>query len=163
MRKKNYWLLDRLLGMECKVLSRPIDNDAVDNQYIIKSFYYEMDEFYLHFKDAINNQVKTTVRLDEIADVLNLGDDMEIYDDLIKIYTQYHTTYYIHTTEKKLLPFHCDKCGHKFESNDPIWNINQQGEYGSIYDGDWISKKLCDDCVSFFIGVVPSELGGEIQ
>lgn len=148
---KNYQLLDQFKGMECAIFSRPLDNDAVDNKYVIKSFDYELDEFYLHLKDVTNNRIEATIRFDEIADIFNLGDDVDVYEDLVKIRTNYHTTYYIHTLEKKPLLLTCDKCGYEFEEYDPIWNINQQGQYGSMFDGDWICKRLCDDCVSGFI------------
>lgn len=163
--KRNYQLLDQFKGMECTIFSRPIDNDAVDTQYINKSFNYDLDEHFLHFKDATSNQVKTTVRLDEIDDILNLGNDVDVYDDLVKISTYYHTTYYVHTIEKKPIPIHCDKCGYEFAEEDQMWFINQRGEWGSIHDGDLISVRLCDNCVSYFINKVPSNnydyLGGE--
>jgi hypothetical protein len=41
----------------------------------------------------------------------------------------------------------CDRCKKKIPEGEPIWYINQQGEYGSKLDGDIISKQLCDDCM----------------
>lgn len=154
MREK-YWLLDRFIGKECKVFSRPIDNDAVDNEYIIKSFYYEMDEFFLRLKDATNNQVKTTVRLDEISDIFNLGDDVDIYDDLVKVKTHYHTTYYIKINEKRPVPIKCHKCGKEINFIEDKWFIHGYDSWLNAYDGDlWQIHELsfCTECVSNLIG-----------
>jgi predicted Zn-ribbon and HTH transcriptional regulator len=146
----NYQLLDRFKEMECSIFSYPLDNEVVDTNYISKSFYYEMDENFLYLKDASDNRIKTCIRISEIADIYN--QDENVYNDLIRIKTYYHTTYYIHTNEKTPVPEYCDKCGHVFDKDDQVWVINQKGQYGSVFDGDWICKRLCDDCVSGFVG-----------
>ena len=53
--------------------------------------------------------------------------------------------------EERPIPVKCDKCEHEFEEFEQIWSINQQGEYMSVFDGDWISKRLCDSCISWLM------------
>ena len=45
----------------------------------------------------------------------------------------------------------CDRCGKIIDENNQVWFINQLAEYGSIYDGDFISKEICDDCLENFL------------
>lgn len=155
--QRNYQILNQFNGMECTIFSRPIGNDAVDTQYISKSFYFEVDKHFLTLRDATNDMVKTCIRLSEIDIINNLGED--VYKNLIRIITSYDITYYIKTIEKKPTPIHCDKCGCEFKEEDQTWFIHQQGEWSSRYDGDWISKKLCDNCVMNFIGEVSDNSG----
>jgi len=147
---ENLNLLDQFNGMECLIFSYPIEK--TNSRYVSKSFIYELDKNFLRLKDMTNEMVGSNIILSEITGIESLGED--IYHDLIRVRTNDNITYAIKTIEKPPIPIHCDKCGHQFKNEqDQIWFINQQGEYGSIHDGDWISKKLCDHCVTDLIGM----------
>jgi len=46
----------------------------------------------------------------------------------------------------------CNRCGKEIiENKDHVWFINQLAGYGSIYDGDFISKEICDECLEEFL------------
>jgi len=51
----------------------------------------------------------------------------------------------------------CDKCG-KILDYDEVWFIRQLASYGSSYDGDYISKEICENCLEIFFGVDEGEL-----
>jgi len=48
----------------------------------------------------------------------------------------------------------CDRCKKVIEDGEPIWFISQQGEYGSMYDNEFVSVEICDDCLDDFMGMV---------
>ena len=45
----------------------------------------------------------------------------------------------------------CDRCKKEIEDGEPIWFINQQGEYGSMYDNKCVSVEICDNCLDDFM------------
>jgi hypothetical protein len=51
-----------------------------------------------------------------------------------------------------MLKYFCDRCKKEIKENDPIWQINQIGQYGSIFDNERIHISFCDDCLSEFMG-----------
>ena len=54
----------------------------------------------------------------------------------------------------------CDKCGKIIHDYDQIWFIRQLASYGSNYDGEYISKEICETCLDNFFGVGEGELVG---
>jgi len=52
----------------------------------------------------------------------------------------------------------CDKCGKIILDYDEIWFIRQLASYGSNYDGEYISKEICETCLEKFFGVGKGEL-----
>jgi hypothetical protein len=50
-----------------------------------------------------------------------------------------------------MIKIYCDKCGKEIEQYEPMWNINQQGQYSSKLDGEHIHKQFCDKCLMKFL------------
>ena len=126
-----------------------IQNEDADITYLYHNLSIDYDTYgdHLILIDG-ENECKTWIPLYLIRGITNLSDDL--YVDVIEINAQYD--WRIGCAEERLVPVKCDKCGHEFEEFEQIWSINQQGEYMSVYDGDWICKKLCDSCLTSFLG-----------
>jgi len=48
----------------------------------------------------------------------------------------------------------CDRCKKEIVDDDyeQYWSISQYAGYGSQFDGEWISKQICDECLGEFLG-----------
>ena len=113
-----------------------------------QDFNYEVTEEDLILMDETDNDCRVYIPVGEIVEVTNLTDDL--YTTVVDI--KYRDEFgdkilSICCAERKPIPVRCDKCGYVFSDDGQIWYINQQGQYGSVYDGDWLVKKLCDRCV----------------
>lgn len=145
---KDFQLLDQFIDRKCEVSFHYLTEDKLSASYNYNLFSYELDNEYISLLDKNDNDCRTYVHLDEVIEVTNLTDDL--YTTVVSIKYK-DKVISICCAEQKPVPIRCDKCGHVFDENEQIWSINQQGEYGSIYDGDWISKRLCDSCVSWLV------------
>jgi len=117
--------------------------------FIYHNFNCDIIEKDLVLMDETDGDCRVYIPIDEIKEITNLTDDL--YTTVVDI--KYgNKMISVCCAERKPIPIKCNKCGHEFQEDDQIWNINQQGEYGSIYDGEWISKRLCDNCIKDLMG-----------
>lgn len=138
---KNYQLLDQFIDRKCEVGFHYLTDDRLSASYNYNSFLYELnlDEGYIYLIDQDDEDCRTCIPLNEVVEVTNLTDDL--YMDVVDIkFTD--KIIGVCCAERKPVPVICNKCKHEFQEDEQIWYINQQGEYNSIYDGDWISKKI---------------------
>jgi len=116
--------------------------------FTYQDFNYDICDDDLILMDETDPDCRAYIPVDKITEIINLTDDLystvvdiryndELEDKMISICC----------AERKSIPVKCDKCGYVFGDEEQIWYINQQGQYGSMYDGDWICKRLCDNCV----------------
>lgn len=111
-------------------------------------FNYDVDENDLVLMDETDDDCRVYIPVDDVTEIINLTDDL--YTTVVDI--KYDgKVILVCCAEKRPVSIKCDKCNHMFEEDEQVWSINQQGEYNSIYDGDWICKRLCDRCVSWLI------------
>jgi len=115
-------------------------------------FNYDICDNDLVLMDEYDKDCRVYIPVDEITSVTNLTDDLYTTVVDIKYKDEFgNKILSICCAERKPIPVRCDRCGCVFGDGDQIWWINQIGEYGSVYDGENISKKLCDSCVKILI------------
>ena len=115
-------------------------------------FNYDICDNDLVLMDEYDKDCRVYIPVDEITSVTNLTDDLYTTVVDIKYKDEFgNKILSICCAESKPIPVTCDKCGYVFGDGDQIWWINQIGEYGSVYDGENISKKLCDSCVEILM------------
>ena len=111
-------------------------------------FNYDICDNDLILMDETDKDCRVYIPVDKITSVTNLTDDLYTTVVDIKYKDEFGDKIIsICCAERKPIPIRCNKCGYVFEDGEQVWEINQQGQYGSIYDGDWLVKKLCDRCV----------------
>ena len=112
-------------------------------------FNYDICDNDLVLMDEYDKDCRVYIPLDEITSVTNLTDDL--YTTVVDV--KYGDKILsICCAERRPIPVRCDRCDYVFNNGDQIWYINQIGEYGSMYDGDVISKKICENCLEKFLG-----------
>ena len=117
-------------------------------------FNYEVTEDDLILMDGTDKDCRVYIPIEEITSVTNLTDDLYTTVVDIKYRDEFSNKIIsICCAERRPIPVRCDKCGYVFEEDEQIWYINQQGQYGSMYDGDWLVKKLCDRCVEVLMDI----------
>jgi len=115
-------------------------------------FNYEVTENDLILMDEYDKDCRVYIPIEEIILVTNLTDDLYTTVVDVKYRDEFgNKIISICCAESKPIPVRCDKCGYVFGEDEQIWYINQQGQYGSVYDGENISKKLCDSCVEILV------------
>jgi len=120
--------------------------------FIYQDFNYDICDNDLVLMDEIETDCRVYIPLNEITDVTNLTNDL--YSTVVDVKhgdELENKMISICCAEHKPIPVTCSKCGYVFGIEEQVWRIEQQGQYGSAYDGDWICKKLCDKCVSTLI------------
>ena len=153
----NYSLLDQFVNMKCEVSFHSLLDNVLSATFIYNSFSYQLIDNCITLLDQKDNDCTTSILLDEIILVKNLGG--EVYDDVVSLKT---TDYIINvcTTETKFIYPRCFKCGKEIlVPEETIWYIKGNANYGSFYD-DIVeniivnSLNFCDDCISNFVGEV---------
>jgi len=115
-------------------------------------FNYDICDNDLVLMDEYDKDCRVYIPVDEITSVTNLTDDLYTTVVDVKYRDEFgNKILSICCAESKPIPVKCDRCEYVFSDGDQIWWINQIGEYGSVYDGENISKKLCDSCVKILI------------
>lgn len=145
---KDCHLLNQFIDRKCEVNFHYLIDNKLSATYNYNSFSYELDDEYIYLIDQNDEDCRTNIPLDEVIEVTNLTDNL--YTTVVSIKFNDRIVS-VCCAERKPILVKCDKCGYVFQEEDQIWYINQQGEYESIYDGDWICKKLCDKCISWLI------------
>ena len=153
--QKNYQLLDRLSNMRCEVCIHSRQGNVIIATYLHNLFYYETDEDYIYLKDSMCCQNNTYTELNGILEIKNLSDDL--YEDVVDLITD-DFIISVATLEERPKNVVCHKCGKEIQEIDHPWIINQLAEYGSQFDGDFISLVFCDDCLVDFVGMVDNEV-----
>jgi len=115
--------------------------------FTYQDFNYDIYDNDLVLMDEIDTDCRIYIPLEEVIEITNLTDDLYTTVIDIKYGESGNKILSICCAERRPVPIKCDKCGYVFSEDEQIWYINQQGQYGSVYDGDWICKKLCDRCV----------------
>lgn len=128
--------------------------------YQYHNFNYDVDfENDLVIMDDSDSDCKTYIPLNKITEIINLTDDL--YSTVVNVkYGDEQIN--ICCAESRPALVKCDRCLHIFKDDEQIWIINQQGQYGSQFDSERISKKLCDDCIETLVNGSLQDKGGEL-
>ena len=115
-------------------------------------FNYDICDNDLVLMDETDKDCRVYIPIEDITSITNLTDDL--YSTVVDI--KYKDEFgdkiiSICCAEGKPIPVRCDKCGYIFSEDEQVWYINQQGQYGSVYDGEWVCKRLCDRCVEILM------------
>ena len=111
-------------------------------------FNYDICDNDLILMEKTDKDCRVYIPVDKITSVTNLTDDLYTTVVDIKYKDEFGDKIIsICCAERRPIPVRCDRCGYVFSDDEQIWYINQQGQYGSVYDGDWVCKRLCDSCV----------------
>lgn len=128
-----------------------IKNEGAEETFIYSNLLVDCSTYDngLMLSDG-NNDCKTFIPYETIYSINNINDDL--YSDKISI-SAVHYNWKIGCAEKRPVLPKCFKCGKEIrEFEDQTWYIQQEGMYGSKYDGEIVSVKICDDCLSNFLG-----------